>query len=657
MPASTTYWAAAKPSECAAQAEKFLTTKYNNYTSGFGFYERSRKMYEFYYGLGKLASSGGIGITGKYGQLRSVFYNQFRLMVQTTLSLLTSVPLGYTVEAINSESSSRAEALIDQGVLNAVASQFKFEEKAYEAAEAALVLNDGYIVMDWDSEAGEPVRVDPDTLKTVNTGDLTVESHSPLTVTRPASAPDGSIPWYMVTRWRNKFDIAARYATSHKPVEDPTADSPAVEVDQELYDKIINSSPSRESMSFLQWSSNKTDIPNELIPVTTFYHAKTDACPKGRKLIFIDRDTVLSDGPLGFPRMNVLRLHAGKVIGTNAGYSPANEMLGMVEVTNALLTVMLSNIAAFGIQNIMSHKGNSLNTSQLTGNIQVIEYQKEKPEAFQPTGTPPEVPQLIEWVTSKIPALMGHSDVSMGQLNPASRMSASVYSQIQDQARRYASNFAGSYSRMLVEMGELALDIINYYAKEERVQEVIGEIGTSFLRDFTGDKLSKRRKVTVKTADLITSNPGARFEIVPPMLQYGMFKSPNEVSEYLATGRLQTYLEPGALKNINLAKEKELLSQGIVPKVLASDDPTEHGPNAVQALDTPGARNNPQVVQAVAQYLQELLAQAKSLPPEIAAVLGHRPIQPPAPLGGPPNQGAAPPQPPPAPPTEKGPGQ
>ena len=115
--------------------------------------------------------------------------------------------------------------------------------------------------------------------------------------------------------------------------------------------------------------------------------------PDGRYLIFLSSEVSLFDGPPPYRFIPVFRMAPSNIIGTPFGYTPMFDLLPIQEAINSLYSTVLTNQNSFGIQNIMLPKGSDLNSTDLAGGLNLIEYDPSlgKPESLQLTHTPVEI--------------------------------------------------------------------------------------------------------------------------------------------------------------------------------------------------------------------------------------------------------------------------
>lgn len=599
------YWASKEDEEVVREAMSRVDERYKSGKFS-GHYGRISKLYQNYYGVSADASSSEISTGGYAGELSLVYVNLIRYLVQHTLSLITGQPVSFSGVPKNSDAESTEQAIVAESILMTAVRQKRLDRAFHAAVEHSLIGNEGFISVTWDTAAGEVITIDPETGERVMSGDVKVDVHSIYDITRPENVPAGYEPWKIVRTWVNKWDIAARFP--------------------EIAEEISNTRAESWMVNYCSTYKYAKSTDEDVIPMYTLYHERTPAVPDGLQCVFFSNDIYLPPGPLGYDKVPVFRMTASEILGTVLGYSPANDLLGPSDAVNSLLSVALTNELAFGVQNLQSKRGNGVKPRQLGGSVQLIEYDIEPVQPLQLTATPGEVFNSIEMYRGIMMQLLGQNDVSLGQVDSSSRLSVSAMSMLENKAISFSSVLQKNYIAMLQDVATAIIRTYSLYADVPRLMTLVGKNDKPKVISFSGGQVKDVNRIIVDLGNALLQTPTQRYDAAKTLAESGIIKTPEEYAEVIQTGNIKKVLDPATTEMINIERENELLTQGEHPAVLVTDDHVRHIRMHKTVGDSPEARNNPALIQALSEHIMEHINQAKSNPPEISAALGHTPI-------------------------------
>ena len=110
---------------------------------------------------------------------------------------------------------------------------------------------------------------------------------------------------------------------------------------------------------------------DDQIPFYTFYFKPCAALPNGRMITFI-HDQVLTDGPLPYPKIPLVRISAEDTFESCFAHSPMMDVLPVQKAIDTLASTLLSNNSSFGVQSILYPKGSNINVQQLAGGMNLV---------------------------------------------------------------------------------------------------------------------------------------------------------------------------------------------------------------------------------------------------------------------------------------------
>jgi hypothetical protein len=506
----------------------------------------------------------------------------------------------------------------------------------------------------------------------IYTGTIETHVYSPIDFIVDPFRMDHRAKWCITRRYENKYDIAALHAK-----------------DDATYSRIIGlTRPKDEKLRLeLGFAHRKEEYQTDDIPVFTFWHEKTPACPQGRKVTFLASDLILKVENLGkLPRIPIQRIAPANIRRTPFGYSEAWDLLAPQRALDILNSISLSNIRTFGAGNVLAPKGSGLKATQVTEGLNLLEYNPvgEKPSALAVPQTPREVYDAKKIWVGEMGTLIGVNSVARGDPEK-SLESGSALALVQAQAVQYSSDYQGEIVTFEGEVDTDTVRLVNVNLKQEVEFAVVGdEIAT--LEKFDGHALDPVMRVDLEPVSPMTKTLAGRWQIVDLLSQrYPNKITPEQVIRFVGTGTLDPVTEDSQSESRNILRENELLSKGIGPppkvpvigpdgqpvigpdgkpqmqaqpepgkqyvRALLTDNPYRHTAKHIALLDSPAARANPQVYNAVLAHLSEHeelyafltanrpgLLQMLQIEPMQAAIPPQMPMAPGA--SGPPPEGA-----------------
>jgi hypothetical protein len=346
------YFAAKEdPSDTICVLNKKIDS-WTNEVTGNGYLDKVKKCWATYHGAHfEDNESHKISFGGDQGELVRLPVNHFRNIALHLHNMTTSNRPSVKTRATNTDYKSQSQTILADGLLDYYMREKRLEEYLRTAAEYAIVFGEGYLKLEWDATAGEPVDYNEDTLTEIYEGDIKYSNLSPFDVIRDSSREDNDPDWLIVRTYKNRYDLAAKY--------------------QEIEEEILEVDTKNKELKYIgAFSNDETD----LIPVFEFFHKRTDSLPNGRYIIFVSEKGVLYDGALPYRVIPVFRIAPANILGSPFGYTPMFDLLPLQESINMLYSIIATNQNAFGVQNVMIPKGSDLVVSNLVGGLNVIEY-------------------------------------------------------------------------------------------------------------------------------------------------------------------------------------------------------------------------------------------------------------------------------------------
>lgn len=577
-----------------------------------------RRSYDNYYRSS--LKNGKITRSGDQGEYSSININHYRNLLKHLQTMTTSQRPNFEPRATNTDAKSQAQAILANCLLDYYLREKKMERYLKQAVEHALVFGEGFIRAEWNATTGEVYGINPDTGTPIYQGDIKYTNLTPLDVIRDytKNTPlDHS--WYIVRTFKNKYDLAAKYP--------------------DLEDKILNMSDGTDKWRDTKVSSHKSNESDE-IPVYEFYHSPTEAVPNGRILICLDADVVLLEGSLPYRELPVYRISASELIDSSFGYTVAFDLLPVQEALDMLYSTVTTNQSTFGVQNVAIPKGSGLSVTNVSGGLNLIEYDAKMgaPTPLNLTQTPAEIFNFIQMLEKVQETLSGVNSVSRG--NPeASLKSGAALALVQSMAIQFSMDLQQSYAQLLEDLGTATLNLLKDFAKVPRVAAIAGRSNRRYMKEFTGDDLSEVSRVTVDMGNPLTRTTAGKVNLAETLTQNGFIDNPDQYLMVLQTGRLEPVTESKTGQLMLIRGENEKLAEGKSVSALITDRHDLHILEHASVASSPEARENPTLMTTLTAHIQEHINMYKSMDPVLAQILKMQPQQQQSPQVG---QGANP---------------
>lgn len=655
---SANYWAKAGPekigSEILARVEQ-----HHQRMEARGHYDLMRKSYRGWYGESLLgASSSELRLGGKQGELVLSKANVFRAVGRQMLSLVVKHRPSFNTRAANMDYESQAQAITADSLCEHYMRRERLERHINETTETGFVMQQGYLRMRWDTERGEQYGVDPDTETPVMTGDVAADTLTAFDVVHDPRRKYGSWDWVVARDFRNKYDLATRY---------PEHADRLTKIDgAEAWEQSVMGQPEDEET---------VDI-----PVYEFYHRPTPALPKGRHVIVADAQAVLFDGPMPYDRLPVLQLTPSYRLGTSLGYTDLYDCIGPQELLDSVLTAIMSNYDAHSVQNVAKSKMTDIEIGALPGGGHVWNVQQgdPMPQGINLTKLPDGWKDLLQILESWITKQVGSNDVARG--DPSSVTSGAMAAVFVQSAIEFSGNLEENRTRLIEDALDLLISILKAYAHAPRIVEIAGKDKEYMLKEWSAKDISGASRVVVDSGNAMQRTVPGRMAMADKFVELkGNPELYNAYVEVVTTGKIDPVVSRPQRQRMLIRRENDLLAKG--PQMITEPQMGPDGMpmldemgapmtttrlNGIKAtladfhhdhllehfgvLDSPEARENPKVIDAVYYHcMQEHDAIWSQAPPSLLAALGIPPY-PAAPMAmgpGPEMQGTAAPGPPP----------
>lgn len=599
------YWASVGSKDIA---DRILdkVDKYYQYLGESGRLDLYRRSWTYYYR--PRLTGGMLNPVGQQGELTALSVNHYRNLLTHLETMTLQQRANFEPRATNSDVESQSQVILAAGLLDYYMRIKKLERFIKQGVKDSLMYGEGLVRAEWDASGGDTYGKTA-TGALAYQGDIKYSNYTPITCIRDFTRPYYSKKdWVILRDFENKFDLAAKFP--------------------DLSDKILNDSvdalyASRTTI-FGYFNLDESDQ----IAVYTLLHPPTPALPSGRFTTCLDNGTVMQDGPIPYEETHVYRIAPDEESGTIFGYTVAFDLLPIQEAVDILYSTVISNQATFGVQNILMPKGHDISTSQISGGLNIVEYDPKvgKPEALNLTSTPPEIFNFIQTLQEVQQMIAGVDSVTRGDPE-ASLKSGAALALVAAQSIQFSMGLQQSYAGIVEDLGTGTINLLQTFAAVPRVAEIAGKANRPLMREFTGQDLDAIHRVAVDMGNPMTRTTAGKVNLADAFMERGMIENPDQYIQVVTTGRLEPVIEGKQASLLLMKGENEQLSQGAPQRALITDNHAKHILEHSTVLANPEIRQDPNnpIVQTTLSHIQEHIDFAMNPGYQMmAGMLGHQ---------------------------------
>lgn len=615
------YWASVPANEIADNMLEKVDNYYK-FMSMSGRLDLLRRSWVYYYR--PRVSGGRLNPVGEQGELTALSANHYRNLLSHLETMTVQQRPAFEPRATNSDVESQSQVILATGLLDYYMREKKLERFIKQGVKESLIFGEAFVRAEWDATDGKVYGQTPSGAPAYQ-GDIKYSNFNPLNAIRDfTNETPNQDEWIILREAKNKYNLAAKFP--------------------DLADDILN-----DSVDLLEYAATTTlqaiGLDNsDNIFLYTLLHKPTPALPNGRYTTCLDNGTVLMDGPLPYKETHVYRIAPDEETGTIFGYTVGFDLLPVQEGIDILYSTVITNQSTFGVQNILVPKGHDLSTSQISGGLNLMEYDPKvgKPESLNLTNTPPEIFNFIAQLEKLQETLSGVNSVARG--NPeASLKSGAALALVQSMAIQFSMNLQQSYVRLVEDLGTGTIQILQDYASTPRVANIAGKSNRPLMKQFKGSDLSMIQRVMVDMGNPMTRTTAGKVNLADALAEKNMIENPDQYIQVVNTGRLEPIIEGKQAQLLLIKGENESLAEGRPVRALITDDHQKHILEHTTVLSNPEIRNdpsNPIVAAALAHIQEHMDMMANPMVQQLTALL-HREGSAPQPPPGAPGQPGA----------------
>ncbi len=619
---SGTYFAAEPASSIASVLFAKIEAWYERQRSS-GRYDRIMKSWAMAHGVSVDNGSVSWAMTrgGAQGEIIKGHENHYRSIGTNLVNLTTAERPAIQCSAANSDYRTLAQAKLANGLADYHLTERSLETLLKRACKSGVFRSEGFILGEWDPNAGEPHATNQDG-GVVKTGAPRFAFGGPFDVIRDdyASSFD-SLTWLIFRDWANKYELAAQYP--------------------ELADSIISLGFGHDLFGAFKPSGGNGDE-TDLIPVFKFFHDRNPALEEGRQTTILNASILLFDGPLVYRKKPIAYVMPDETDGTPYGNTPMFDLMGPQEAVNGLDSATITNNLGRGIGNILEPTGSNMSVSPIGTSMNSIKYTPvggQKPEAFIWPPTPPELYAAKDKKIAAMETLSGVSSVNRG--NPSASVGADAsgakLALIQATSIHNNSGLQNSYVQCVRDVVMLIVQLYRDLGGQvPRLARLAGKNKEYMVKEFTAEDLADIDRVTVDLGNPIMRTTGGKMQMAEWALQYKLIPEGQikQLLELVKSGTVEPAFEAGEAMLMRIRGENERLMRGDQIRAIIADPHWLEIPEHLTILDNPSMRDGSpeaeQIATAVLAHVQEHLEFWRTMDPALIQIRGGQPAPMPA---------------------------
>ncbi len=551
---------------------------------------------ELYY---KNALGDSLEFAGHQGELIKMSVPQARSLVRQTISIICKQKLHFKSIMRSTDYASFANGKIAQAIANKLVKDKKLDIKLDRVAERVFLYGHSFWHLTWDSEGGNIIHTDVESIKPTMSGDVRVSVVNPRHVFYDLQYEAWhDIPWAAVAEKYNRYDLIALHP----------------ELEEEL---LKVSRFGRCSMADFNVSSASND---DTILVYHYYHKPSPAVPYGRMTILCSENCVLYDGSNPYECIPIIQNMPEQMDEELRGYPLFCNFSATQEMLDVSFSTMATNQAAFGVQSILNPRGSNIDITQIEG-MQFIDFTPQniegggKPEALQLTKTPPEVIESIKIYTEHMGVIANVNSALRGQPPPGVTAGNAIATLCANSVE-FLSSLSKCLYTGIEDVVTLAVKFYRMFGAETQIVS-IADGNTSYVREFKSSELADFERVKLDITNPIMNTISGRQNQAELLLNANKFQNLGDYFRVLE-GQAPEAMYEGQMNEASLAqKENDDLLSGIPCPVLTFDDHVAHTEKHKDLLRNPEVRRNGRQVQMILEHIElhEQHLQQMQMPP------------------------------------------
>jgi hypothetical protein len=554
----------------------------------------------------------GMSRRGDQGQIAAIRINRARRNSKARQALILAGMVRAKARAANRDAKSAYAVQLAELMLEYDYKKGGIDSFWAQWVEQTEVFADSYAFTRWVPWKGDVVGIENG--RPVYNGDLETTLHAPWLVEFDESYPvaDQS-PWHYVRTYEPKQDLVLNYTSL---------------LDGRTGDRCADAIWGARGDARLERLSRVAAAEHNTACVVNFIHYPSPVLPLGLFMRQLDADIVLERRPLigdngdydeTCPRP-LIRMAADEMTDTPHAWAPFWNVLAAQELSDALLTSHATTVTTYNDPIYAVTEGSANKPDKLAsgpGRVWNVISGGVAPTLIERPVVTESAMQFDERIAAEMEQDMALNDAVFGRQEGATKNAQADALQA-SQAVQQVAPAARSARVALGKLYELRLKTLRKNAKGARLLRIVGKSRQSLLLDaatFNADELSPFEGVEIEDENPLAASAQGRWAIVELFQKLGIIKTVENAESVMSTGRLEPVVDPVREENLLIMSENDAIRRGETPPVYVTDNDVLHMRQHMVPTMSPGARNDPSLLQAWQQHNDAHYAQKFGLPP------------------------------------------
>jgi hypothetical protein len=632
------YFAALPPERLAAELQARIDAYYQWVLTS-GRLARWRIAYDTYYGQRGSHNSSYITPGGKQGELSFLMSNEYRNLTQHLLVMAFQSKRSFETVSVNTDSKAKAQSYVGKGINEYYRRDGRIAANEREATEIALIMDAGWVFNEWNVMKGPAVTADPEDGKPVRQGNIDSRARTPLDVVIDFTRPQAhDRDWILVKDPVNKFDVAAGRKEQYEEITALSRDYTRDAIFR--FGDVLQFESGTISSDIDRW---------------TFFHRRSPALPQGRMFRFMTPKLWDFDGPIPYRRLPGNRICPTEQILSTLGYSNMNDLLGLQDVMDAMISSAVTNMTSVGANNIWAENADNFDFEQLAPGMNLLTG-TSKPEALILNRLSPEWAMLANFIIQRMEAISGVNAVARGNTE-GKDFSGAAMALLQSMSISFNNGLMSAVSGLATDNSNDVIQLTQDFAAEKALGMIIGQNNRYMMKEYSSEDVDGIQYVYCRERNPLQDTTAGKMQLLEKYQSVpGAITSAAQITEVIETGSLDSSTEPGRNLKLTIDQENEAILRGEEPAVHFCDNHLEHMQGLLRLFASPEDRNDAELIGRVrahwdahdAEWQKAMPATLMisncppypSLPPAMPP--GGAPGEPPGPPGAPPGPGGPP---------------
>lgn len=557
---------------------------------------------------------------GEQGELVKMSVPQARSLIRQLVTLVTKQKLAFHGIAKTDGAEVTENVRICNAICEETVEKTKLDLLAEMLVEDGLVTGTGFLKTTWRTDVGQPLAVDENE-RVIYEGDIEITVPHIMDMLYNFQIPRWEdLDWVQVRVRRNRWTLIAQ----HPDLAEQLMKLPAV-------------STELRSRSYMGFDDNDT------VYIYEVYHRPTPSLPRGRMLIYGDKNCVLFDDVNKYGRIPIEQYKPEPIKGLNFGYPMLSNLLPAQEMYDHEFSSVATNHSALGVQNVTAARGSDINVEAL-GGMNYIFYTPQdipgggKPEALNLLQDSPNSLKFAEALLSNMQQISNINAAVRGEVPQSS--SGVAIATLTTNALEFLTSYTKSMINCLEQSMYTAVICYRAFATSERLVRMTGKNYQSFSRKFNAQDLDPIVGVKIQNINPLMQTMAGRVEIADKAIERGLVTNIQEYVSILDGEPLTKLFQPQASQSDLVQAENDAMMDGKETIVLSTDNHPKHIMMHSTLLNDPIVRADGARVQLILNHILQHLELAKTTDPVLMAMVQTGQMPPMAPGGMMPPPGA-----------------